>query len=149
MCRNVPAGLGEPVFDKLEADLARGMLSLPASKGFEIGSGFAGALLTGIQHNDPFTVDARGRVRTTSNRSGGVQGGISNGEDIVCRVAFKPTATISQAQQTIDREGRAVTLQARGRHDPCVLPRAVPVVEAMACLVLADHLLRQRGQCGA
>ena len=149
VCRNVPAGLGEPVFDKLEADLARGMLSLPASKGFEIGSGFAGTLLTGIQHNDPFTVDASGRVRTTSNRSGGVQGGISNGEDIVFRVAFKPTATISQAQQTVDREGRAVTLEARGRHDPCVLPRAVPVVEAMACLVLADHLLRQRGQCGA
>jgi chorismate synthase len=143
-CRNVPPGLGEPVFDKLEADLARGMLSLPASKGFEIGSGFAGTLLTGIQHNDPFTTDAAGRVRTVSNRSGGVQGGISNGEDIVFRVAFKPTATIAQPQQTIDRRGHPVTLEARGRHDPCVLPRAVPIVEAMACLVLADHLLRQR-----
>ncbi len=149
VCRNVPPGLGEPVFDKLEADLARGMLSLPASKGFEIGSGFAGTLLTGIEHNDPFVTDAQGRVRTTANRSGGVQGGISNGEDLVFRVAFKPTATISTAQQTIDRAGHAVTLAARGRHDPCVLPRAVPIVEAMACLVLADHYLRQRGQCGA
>ena len=147
VCRNVPPGLGEPVFDKLEADLARGVMSLPASKGFEIGSGFAGTTLTGIEHNDPFTTDA-GRVRTVSNRSGGVQGGISNGENIVFRVAFKPTATISKPQQTIDRAGHAVTLQAHGRHDPCVLPRAVPMVEAMACLVLADHLLRQRGQCG-
>lgn len=144
ICRNVPAGLGEPVFDKLEADLARAMMSLPASKGFEIGSGFAGTTLTGAQHNDPFMTDAAGRVRTKSNRSGGVQGGISNGEDIVFRVAFKPTATISQAQETIDRAGQAVVLEARGRHDPCVLPRAVPMVEAMACLVLADHLLRQR-----
>jgi chorismate synthase len=149
VCRNVPVGLGEPVFDKLEADLARGMMSLPASKGFEIGSGFAGTRLTGIEHNDPFTVDASGRVRTVSNRSGGVQGGISNGEPIIFRVAFKPTATISQPQQTIDRAGHAITLEARGRHDPCVLPRAVPMVEAMACLVLADHFLRQRGQCGA
>ena len=148
VCRNVPPGLGEPVFDKLEADLARGVMSLPASKGFEIGSGFAGTRLTGIEHNDPFTTDASGRVRTVSNRSGGVQGGISNGENIIFRVAFKPTATISQAQQTIDRAGHAVTLEARGRHDPCVLPRAVPMVEAMACLVLADHFLRQRGQCG-
>ncbi|OFV89251.1 MAG: chorismate synthase, partial [Acidobacteria bacterium RBG_16_68_9] len=148
VCRNVPPGLGEPVFDKLEADLARAMLSLPASKGFEIGSGFAGTLLTGSQHNDPFTVDASGRVRTVSNRSGGVQGGISNGEDIIVRVAFKPTATISLAQQTVDRSGQPVTLEARGRHDPCVLPRAVPMVEAMACLVLADHLLRQRAVAG-
>jgi chorismate synthase len=148
VCRNVPPGLGEPVFDKLEADLAHAMMSLPASKGFEIGSGFAGTSLTGTQHNDPFAVDAGGRVRTTSNRSGGVQGGISNGEDIIFRVAFKPTATIAQAQQTVDRTGHAVTLEAQGRHDPCVLPRAVPIVEAMACLVLADHLLRQRGQCG-
>ncbi len=147
VCRNVPPGLGDPVFDKLEADLARSVMSLPASKGFEIGSGFAGTRLTGLEHNDPFTTDASGRIRTTSNRSGGVQGGISNGEDIVFRVAFKPTATISQAQQTVDREGQAVTLAARGRHDPCVLPRAVPIVEAMACLVLADHLLRQRAQC--
>ena len=148
VCRRVPPGWGEPVFDKLEADLARAMLSLPASKGFEIGSGFAGTLLTGIEHNDPFTTDAAGHVRTLSNRSGGVQGGISNGEDIVFRVAFKPTATIAQAQQTVDRGGRPVTLAARGRHDPCVLPRAVPMVEAMACLVLADHFLRQRAQCG-
>jgi len=148
VCRNVPAGFGEPVFDKLEADLARSVLSLPASKGFEIGSGFAGTRLTGSEHNDPFTTDAGGRVRTASNRSGGVQGGISNGEDIVFRVGFKPTATIAQAQQTVDRSGHVVTLEARGRHDPCVLPRAVPMVEAMACLVLADHLLRQRAQCG-
>jgi chorismate synthase len=148
VCRNVPAGLGEPVFDKLEADLARGIMSLPASKGFEVGSGFAGTALTGIEHNDPFTTDASGRVRTVSNRSGGIQGGISNGEDIVFRVAFKPTATIAQAQQTVDRRGQPMTLEARGRHDPCVLPRAVAMVEAMACLVLADHLLRQRGQCG-
>ncbi len=147
VCRHVPPGLGEPVFDKLEADLARGMLSLPAAKGFEIGSGFAGTRLTGIEHNDPFVVEG-GRVRTASNRSGGVQGGISNGEDVVFRVAFKPTATIRQPQQTVDRAGHAVTLEAHGRHDPCVLPRAVPVVEAMACLVLADHFLRQRGQCG-
>jgi chorismate synthase len=148
VCRRVPAGLGEPVFDKLEADLARAIMSLPASKGFEIGSGFGGTTLTGIEHNDPFTVDADGRIRTTSNRSGGVQGGISNGEDIVFRVAFKPTATISKPQSSVDREGHPVTLEARGRHDPCVLPRAVPMVEAMACLVLADHYLRQRGQRG-
>jgi chorismate synthase len=147
VCRRVPPGLGEPVFDKLEADLARAMMSLPASKGFEIGSGFAGTTLTGIEHNDPF-ISEGGRVRTVSNRSGGVQGGISNGEDIVFRIAFKPTATIRQAQQTVDRAGKAVTLEAKGRHDPCVLPRAVPMVEAMACLVLADHYLRQRGQCG-
>jgi chorismate synthase len=147
VCRRVPPGLGEPVFDKLEADLARAVMSLPASKGFEIGSGFAGTTLTGIEHNDPFTSEG-GRVRTVTNRSGGVQGGISNGEDIVFRVAFKPTATIRQAQQTVDRSGAAVTLEAKGRHDPCVLPRAVPMVEAMACLVLADHYLRQRGQCG-
>jgi chorismate synthase len=148
VCRRVPPGLGEPVFDRLEADLARAMLSLPASKGFEIGSGFASVTLTGIEHNDPFTSEG-GRVRTVSNRSGGVQGGISNGEDIVFRVAFKPTATIRQAQQTIDRSGRTVTLEGKGRHDPCVLPRAVPMVEAMALLVLADHYLRQRAQCGS
>jgi chorismate synthase len=124
-------------------------MSLPASKGFEIGSGFGSIELTGIEHNDPFITDAKGRIRTRSNRSGGVQGGISNGEDVVFRVAFKPTATISQAQETVDRTGKAVTLEAKGRHDPCVLPRAVPLVEAMACLVLADHFLRQRAQCGA
>ncbi len=144
IARGVPAGLGEPVFDKLEAELARAMLSLPASKGFEIGSGFGGTLLTGSEHNDPFVADAQGTPRTTCNRSGGVQGGISNGEAIQLRVAFKPTATISTAQQTVDRDGNAVTLEAQGRHDPCVLPRAVPMVEAMTCLVLADHLLRQR-----
>jgi len=147
VCRNVPPGLGEPVFDKLEAELARGMMSLPASKGFEIGSGFAGVTMTGIEHNDPFVME-EGRVRTTSNRSGGVQGGISNGENIVFRVAFKPTATIRKAQDTVDSGGQAKVLEAKGRHDPCVLPRAVPMVEAMACLVLADHYLRQRAQVG-
>jgi chorismate synthase len=120
---------------------------LPASKGFEIGSGFAGVTMTGIEHNDPFVME-EGRVRTTSNRSGGVQGGISNGEDIVFRVAFKPTATIRKAQDTVDSGGQAKVLEAKGRHDPCVLPRAVPMVEAMACLVLADHYLRQRAQVG-
>ena len=143
VCRNVPPGLGEPVFDKLEAELARAMLSLPASKGFEIGSGFDGVTLTGIEHNDSFTTES-GRVRTVTNRSGGVQGGISNGEDLVLRVAFKPTATIASPQDTIDRSGAPVTLAARGRHDPCVLPRAVPLVEAMVAVVLADHWLRQR-----
>ncbi|HXU00867.1 MAG TPA: chorismate synthase [Polyangia bacterium] len=147
VARGVPVGLGEPVFDKLEADLAKAMLSLPASKGFEIGSGFAGTLLTGSQHNDPF-YDAGGRVRTRSNRSGGIQGGISNGEDINLRVAFKPTATILREQQTVDEEGHDTTIKGRGRHDPCVLPRAIPIVEAMLALVLADHFLRQRGQCG-
>jgi len=147
VARGVPPGLGEPVFDKLEADLAKAMLSLPASKGFEIGSGFAGTLLTGSQHNDPF-YNGGGRVRTRTNRSGGVQGGISNGEEILLRVAFKPTATILREQETVDEEGRDTTIKARGRHDPCVLPRAVPMVEAMMALVLADHFLRQRGQCG-
>jgi chorismate synthase len=144
VARNVPAGLGEPVFDKLEAELARALLSLPASKGFEIGSGFAGTLLTGIEHNDPFVAGSDGRVRTASNRSGGVQGGISNGEPVWVRVAFKPTATIRTAQRTVTRSGEAVSIEAQGRHDPCVLPRAVPMVEAMVCLVLADHWLRQR-----
>ena len=141
--RNAPVGLGEPVFDKLEADLAKGMLSLPASKGFEIGSGFAGARLKGSEHNDAF-VQEGARVRTVTNRSGGVQGGISNGEDIVFRVAFKPVATIAQKQQTVSVTGEAAELKARGRHDPCVLPRAVPMVEAMTRLVLVDHWLRQR-----
>ena len=144
VCRGVPSGLGEPVFDKLEAALAGAMLSLPASKGFEIGSGFAGTRLTGLTHNDPFRPDEVDGVRTVSNRSGGVQGGISNGEDIVIRVAFKPTSTIASEQQTVTRGGEATTLAARGRHDPCVLPRAVPMVEAMALLVLADHWLRQQ-----
>ncbi|HVZ73935.1 MAG TPA: chorismate synthase [Polyangia bacterium] len=147
VARGVPVGWGEPVFDRLEADLGKGMLSLPASKGFEIGSGFAGTRLLGSQHNDPF-YDAGGKVRTRTNRSGGVQGGISNGEDIVLRVAFKPTATILKEQATVDIDGHDTTIKARGRHDPCVLPRAVPMVEAMMALVLADHFLRQRGQCG-
>jgi len=145
--RGVPAGLGEPVFDRLEADLAKAMLSLPATKGFEIGSGFAGTLLKGSEHNDPFAM-RDGRVHTTSNRSGGVQGGISNGEEIVFRVAFKPTATILQPQKTVDVHGAETELAARGRHDPCVLPRAVPIVEAMAALVIVDHWMRQRAQSG-
>ena len=145
--RGVPAGWGDPVFDKLDADLAKAMLSLPAAKGFEIGSGFRGTLLSGIQHNDPF-YSADGKVRTRTNRSGGVQGGISNGESILVRVAFKPTATILREQETVDVDGNETTIKARGRHDPCVLPRAVPIVEAMIALVLADHALRQRGQCG-
>jgi len=144
VARGVPPGLGEPVFHKLEADLAAALMSLPASKGFEIGSGFEGTRLSGIAHNDPFVPGADGRPRTASNRSGGVQGGISNGEDIAVRVAFKPTATISLSQQTVTRGGDPATLEAQGRHDPCVLPRAVPMVEAMVCLVLADHWLRQR-----
>jgi chorismate synthase len=143
VARGVPPGLGEPVFDKLEADLAKGVMSLPASKGFEIGSGFAGTRLTGSEHNDAF-VPGDAAPRTATNRSGGVQGGISNGEPILLRVAFKPTATIRLPQQTVDRTGNAVTLEAEGRHDPCVLPRAVPMVEAMVLLVLADHWLRQR-----
>ncbi len=147
VARGVPPGWGEPVFDKLDADLAKAMLSLPAAKGFEIGSGFGGIALTGSEHNDPF-YNAGGRVRTRTNRSGGVQGGISNGEDIVIRVAFKPTATVLREQQTVDVNGQDTTIKARGRHDPCVLPRAVPIVEAMMALVLADHCLRQRGQCG-
>jgi chorismate synthase len=144
VARRVPPGLGEPVFDKLEADLARALMSLPASKGFEVGSGFEGSRMTGIEHNDPFVPGPDGRPRTRANRSGGIQGGISNGEDVVLRVAFKPTATIAQAQATVTRAGEAAVLEARGRHDPCVLPRAVPMVEAMVCLVLADHWLRQR-----
>lgn len=143
--RGVPPGLGEPVFDKLEADLAKAMLSLPATKGFELGSGFTGTLLTGREHNDEFYMDGD-KVRTRTNRSGGIQGGISNGEDIVFRVAFKPTATILQEQKTVSAAGSHTTLAARGRHDPCVLPRAVPIVEAMVHLVIVDHLLRQRAQ---
>lgn len=143
VARDVPVGLGEPVFDKLDAELAKGMLSLPAAKGFEIGSGFAGARMTGLAHNDPFDVGHDGRIVTTTNYSGGVQGGISNGADITCRVAFKPTATIASEQKTVTTAGETTTLAATGRHDPCVLPRAVPLVEAMALLVLADHWLRQ------
>ncbi len=139
----VPPGLGEPVFDKLEADLGKAMLSLPACKGFEIGSGFAGTLLTGAEHNDPFTIED-GRVRTATNNSGGIQGGISNGEPILLRVAFKPTATIRIEQDTVTRQREPTRLSASGRHDPCVLPRAVPMVEAMMTLVLCDHWLRQQ-----
>jgi len=147
VARNVPPGLGEPVFDKLEADLAKAVMSLPATKGFEIGSGFAGARMRGSEHNDLFEM-REGRTRTVTNRSGGIQGGISNGEPIVFRVAFKPTATLLRAQSTVTPEGEATELKARGRHDPCVLPRAVPMVEAMVALVLCDHALRQRGQTG-
>jgi chorismate synthase len=146
-CRiqNVPAGLGEPVFDRLEADLGKAMLSLPATKGFEIGSGFAGTLLRGSEHNDLFE-NRGGRVRTKTNRSGGIQGGISNGEEIYFRVAFKPTATILRPQPTVDVAGQETELIGRGRHDPCVVPRAVPIVEAMAALVLVDHWMRQHAQ---
>jgi chorismate synthase len=143
----VPAGWGEPVFGKLEADLAAAMMSLPAARAFEVGSGLAGTYLTGTQHNDLFYSD-HGRVRTRTNRSGGIQGGISNGEDVVLRVAFKPTATVLREQATVDVNGEETVLKPRGRHDPCVLPRAVPIVEAMLALVLCDHLLRHRGQCG-
>ena len=143
VAHGVPPGWGEPVFDKLEADLAKGLLSLPACKGFEIGSGFEGTQLTGIEHNDPYFME-EGRVRTRSNRSGGVQGGISNGEAIVLRAGFKPTATIRLEQETVTTEGEATRLEASGRHDPCVLPRAVRMVEAMVALVLCDHMLRQR-----
>jgi chorismate synthase len=147
VARGVPAGWGEPVFDKLEADLAKAMMSLPASKGFDIGSGFSGVLLTGSEHNDPFRA-RRGKVYTTRNFSGGVQGGISNGQTINFRVAFKPTATIMRELDTVDIHFKNTRLKARGRHDPCVLPRAVPIVEAMTALVLVDHALRQKAQCG-
>ena len=144
--RNLPVGLGVPVFDRLEADLAKAMLSLPATKGFEVGSGFASTRLLGSEHNDAF-IEKEGHVGTETNRSGGVQGGISNGEDLVFRVAFKPTATILQSQATIDSQGQATELIGRGRHDPCVLPRAVPIVEAMTALVLVDHWMRHKAQC--
>ena len=146
--RQPPIGLGMPVFDKLEADLAKAVMSLPATKGFEIGSGFAGTFMRGSEHNDAFLPTEDGSLHTATNNSGGIQGGISNGEPIVLRVAFKPTATIRKEQQTVNAAGDATTLAAKGRHDPCVLPRAVPMVEAMVALVLADHALRQRGQCG-
>jgi chorismate synthase len=148
VARGIPPGLGEPVFDKLEADLAKAMLSIPAAKGFEIGSGFAATQMRGSQHNDAFETRA-GRIRTTTNNSGGVQGGISNGEDIYFRVAFKPPATIALEQKTVTTSNEQTELAARGRHDPCVLPRAVPIVEAMAALVLCDHALRQNAvSCG-
>lgn len=144
VARGVPAGWGEPVFDKLDADLAKAMLSLPAVKGFELGSGFAGARMLGSQHNDAFVPRPGGGIATRTNFSGGVQGGISNGEPLLLRVAFKPTATIMREQETVDPSGAPTVLAPRGRHDPCVLPRAVPIVEAMIALVLADHFLRQR-----
>ncbi len=145
--RNMPIGLGEPIFDKLEADLAKAMLCINATKGFEIGSGFEGIKMFGSQHNDAF-VTKNGKVMTKTNNSGGVQGGISNGMPIIFRVAFKPTSTIQKEQDTVDIKGKPVKLVAKGRHDPCVLPRAVPIVEAMAALVLCDHYLRQRAQNG-
>ena len=144
--KNLPVGLGVPVFDRLEADLAKAMLSLPATKGFEVGSGFAGTELIGSEHNDVF-IEKDGHVGTETNRSGGVQGGISNGEELVFRVAFKPTATILQKQATVDSKGEETELMGRGRHDPCVLPRAVPIVESMAALVLVDHWMRHNAQC--
>jgi chorismate synthase len=147
VARGVPAGWGEPVFDKLEADLAKAMLSLPASKAFEVGSGFGGILLTGRRHNDPFRARNK-KVFTTTNFSGGIQGGISNGQTIFFRVAFKPVATVMHEQDTVDVHFENTTLKARGRHDPCVLPRAVPMVEAMTALVLIDHALRHKAQCG-
>lgn len=142
VARGVPPGLGEPVFDKLDAQLASALLSLPACKGFEIGSGFSGTSMTGSEHNDSFYSDS-GRIRTRTNHSGGVQGGISNGENILLRAAFKPTATIAKEQNTVNKFGKETTIKGRGRHDPCVLPRAVPMVESMVALVLCDLLLRQ------
>ena len=148
LCRTqgLPAGLGSPVFDRLEADLAKAMLSLPATKGFEVGSGFQGTRLKGTEHNDAFE-NREGNIRTATNRSGGVQGGISNGEELYFRVAFKPTATVLKPQETVDVHGTETELIGRGRHDPCVLPRAVPIVEAMTRLVLIDHLMRHKAQC--
>ena len=131
------------MFDKLEADLAKAMMSLPATKGFEIGSGFGGVLEKGSEHNDPFYMDAERGLRTTTNKSGGIQGGISNGEIIEMKIAFKPTSTITRPQNTVNRDGVETELKARGRHDPCVVPRAVPMVESMVALVLIDHLMMQ------
>ena len=142
--RGCPVGLGEPVFDKLHADLAKAMMSINAVKGFEYGSGFRGVELKGSAHNDEFVKDKNGKVQTTSNHSGGIQGGISNGMDIVFRVAFKPVATLMKPQNSLDQAGNAVVVKGKGRHDPCVVPRAVPIVEAMAAITLADHLLRHR-----
>ncbi|CAJ1905983.1 unnamed protein product [Cylindrotheca closterium] len=148
IARNVPAGLGGPVFDKLEADLAKACMSIPAAKGFEVGSGFEGTLLSGKEHNDEFYIDPEtGATRTKTNRSGGIQGGISNGENIVIKVAFKPTSTIGQKQGTVTRDGQEVELRGKGRHDPCVLPRAIPMVEAMVALTLVDHVMMQVAQC--
>nr|AXP11716.1 chorismate synthase [Senna obtusifolia] len=145
--RNCPRGLGSPVFDKLEAELAKAVMSLPATKGFQFGSGFAGTFLTGSEHNDEFYIDEHGKMRTRTNRSGGIQGGISNGEIINMRIAFKPTSTIGKKQHTVSRDKKEIDLIARGRHDPCVVPRAVPMVEAMVALVLVDQLMAQYAQC--
>ncbi|WP_250629858.1 chorismate synthase [Rhodoflexus caldus] len=142
--KGAPAGLGEPVFDKLHAELGKAMLSINAVKGFEYGSGFDGVAMLGSQHNDVFYTDEKGQVRTRSNHSGGIQGGISNGEDIYFRVAFKPVATIMQDQESINQSGEQVVVSGKGRHDPCVVPRAVPIVEAMAALVMADFVLRNQ-----
>ena len=144
--KNCPKGLGAPVFDKLEAEMAKALMSLPATKGFEIGSGFGGSRMLGSEHNDEFYIED-GKVRTRTNRSGGVQGGISNGEDIVMKIAFKPTATIARKQKTVNRDNEEIDLLARGRHDPCVVPRAVPMAEAMIALVLADHMMMHFAQC--
>lgn len=143
LCKNVPTGLGEPVFDKLKADLAKAALSIPATMGFQIGSGFDAANMLASEHNDAF-INKNNKIKTKTNKSGGTQGGISNGEDILFDVAFKPTATIHKTQETVTNTGNTVTLNATGRHDPCVLPRAVPIVDAMTALVLADHSLRNR-----
>ena len=148
LVKNVPSGLGMPVFDKLEADLAKALMSLPATKGFEIGSGFLGTYLKGSEHNDSFIEsDDKNKLKTTSNNSGGIQGGISNGENIEMKIAFKPTATIGKEQKTVNANGEEVLMKAKGRHDPCVLPRAVPMVDSMVALVLADHLLLHQAQC--
>lgn len=147
IARNVPRGLGSPVFDKLEAEFAKAMMSLPATKGVEFGSGFSGSLMMGSEHNDEFYTDENGEIRTRTNRSGGIQGGISNGETIYMRVCFKPTSTIGKKQNTVTRNRDETELVARGRHDPCVLPRAVPMVEAMAAMVLVDQLMAQIAQC--
>lgn len=143
VANSVEAGLGEPVFDKLNADLAKALMSIPAVKSIEFGSGLSGTLMKGSQHNDEFT-SIDGQIRTSSNNSGGIQGGISNGEDIVIRIGFKPTSTIAKIQNTVNAEGKEITLKGKGRHDPCVLPRAVPIVEAMVALTLADHYLRNK-----
>ncbi|XP_058101793.1 chorismate synthase, chloroplastic-like [Magnolia sinica] len=145
--RNVPRGLGSPAFDKLEAELAKAVMSLPATKAFEIGSGFVGTFMTGSEHNDEFYTDEDGKIRTRTNRSGGIQGGISNGETITMRIAFKPTSTIARKQHTVTRDRHETELIARGRHDPCVVPRAVPMVEAMVALVILDQLMVQYAQC--
>ena len=146
--RHVPKGLGEPVFDKIPAELGKAMLSINAVKGFEIGSGFGGVKMRGSEHNDPFYVDKKGDVRTKTNNAGGTLGGITSGEDIYFRVAFKPVATIKKKQQTVNSDNEEVELEARGRHDPCVLPRAVPIVDAMSALVIMDHYLRNKSQNG-